>query len=67
MADIIYVSRVREVEYTHFLEDGETPRMSGRMVEIFIPDERRDDVDRNDTQRRELTGLLDAAITAVGG
>ena len=67
MADIIYVSRVREVEYTHFLEDGDTPRMPGRMVEIFIPDERRDDVDRNDAQRRELTAILEAAIVANGG
>ena len=67
MADLAYISSVRTTEYTHFLEDGDTPRMPGRMIEVFIPDERRDDVDRNDTQRRELTAILEAAIVADGG
>tara|TARA_R100001463_G_scaffold64155_2_gene117246 strand:- start:1602 stop:1805 length:204 start_codon:yes stop_codon:yes gene_type:complete len=67
MADIAYISNVRSTEYTHFLNDDETPRMSGRMVEVFIPDERRDDVDRNDAQRRELTAIIEAAIVAAGG
>ena len=67
MADLIYVSRVRSVEYEHFLEDGATPRMEGTMLEVFIPNERRGDVDRNDTLRRELAGALDTAIAAQEG
>lgn len=36
----------------------------GSMVEIWIPDSRRADVDRNDTTRRELTAVIEAAIAA---
>lgn len=67
MADLAYISSVRVTEYTHFLEDGETPRMPGRMIEVFIPDERRSDVDRNAAMREELSEKIDAAITAAGG
>mgnify|MGYP003627531528 FL=1 len=67
MADIAYISSVRVTEYTHFLEEGDTPRMPGRIVEVFIPDERRDDVDRNADMREELSEKIDAAITAAGG
>jgi len=67
MADIAYISSVRETEYTHFLEDGDTPRMPGTMIEVFIPDERRSDIDRNTDMRAELSEKIDAAITAVGG
>lgn len=67
MADIIYVSVARRAEYSHFLEDGDTPRMSGTMVEVFVPDERKEDLDRNDTHRRELTKILEAAVSLFGG
>jgi hypothetical protein len=67
MADLAYISSVRVTEYTHFLESGDTPRMPGTMVEVFIPDERRDDVDRNTDMRAKLSEKIDAAITAVGG
>ena len=67
MADIAYISSVRVTEYTHFLEEGDTPRMPGRIVEVFIPDERRSDVDRNAAMREELSEKIDAAITAAGG
>ena len=67
MADIAYISSVRVTEYTHFLEDGETPRMPGRMIEVFIPDERRADVDRNSDMRAELSSIVDAAIVASEG
>ena len=67
MADLAYISSVRATEYTHFLEDGDTPRMPGRMIEVFIPDERRSDVDRNAAMREELSEKIDAAITAAGG
>ena len=67
MADLAYISSVRVTEYTHFLEDGDTPRMPGTMIEVFIPDERRSDVDRNAAMREELSEKIDAAITAAGG
>lgn len=66
MADLAYISSVRVTEYTHFLEDGDTPRMPGVTVEVFIPDERRADVDRNTDMRSKLSEKIDAAITAVG-
>lgn len=37
----------------------------GTIVEIWIPDTRRDDVDRNDPSRRELTAVIEAAIVAT--
>jgi len=67
MADLAYISSVRATDYTHFLEDGETPRMPGRMIEVFIPDERRADVDRNSDLRAELSSIVDAAIVASEG
>ena len=67
MADLAYISSVRVTEYTHFLEDGETPRMPGRMIEVFIPDERRADVDRNSDMRAELSSIVDPAILASEG
>ena len=67
MADLAYISSVRVTEYTHFLEDGETPRMPGRMIEVFIPDERRADVERNSDMRAELSSIVDAAIVASEG
>ena len=68
MADIAYISSVRVTEYTHFIDDDdETPRMAGRMVEVFIPDERRADVDRNANMREELSTIIDDALTAAGG
>ena len=67
MADLAYISSVRATDYTHFLEDGETPRMPGRMIEVFIPDERRADVDRNSGMRAELSSIVDAAIVASEG
>ncbi len=67
MADLAYISSVRVTEYTHFLEDGDTPRMPGRMIEVFIPDERRADVDRNSDMRAELSSIVDAAIVASEG
>jgi hypothetical protein len=67
MADLAYISSARTTEYTHFLEDGDTPRMPGTMIEVFIPDERRSDVDRNAAMREELSEKIEAAITAAGG
>tara|TARA_B100001250_G_C19468758_1_gene643519 strand:- start:274 stop:477 length:204 start_codon:yes stop_codon:yes gene_type:complete len=67
MADIAYISSVRVAQYTHFLDDDETPRMAGLMIEVFIPDERRADIDRNTAMRDELSKKIDAAIVAVGG
>jgi len=34
------------------------------VVEVFIPDARRDDIDRNTDMRAEVSEKIDAAITA---
>jgi hypothetical protein len=39
----------------------------GSLVEIWIPDSRREDVDRNDATRRELTAVIEAAIAGEEG
>jgi len=39
----------------------------GYTVVIYVPESRRDDVDRNDTTRRELTAVIEAAIAAAEG
>jgi|TARA_R100000234_G_scaffold119007_1_gene100823 hypothetical protein len=39
----------------------------GKIVVLWVPDSRRDDIDRNDDMRRLVTGKIDAIITAAGG
>ncbi len=41
--------------------------MEGTTVEVFVPNERRADIDRNDDLRRELAEKIDQAITSIGG
>ena len=67
MADLVYISTARVTEYIHFGEEEDTPRMPGTTIEIFVPDERRSDIDRNAAMREELSEKIDAAITAAGG
>lgn len=40
---------------------------SGKIVVCWVPDSRSDDVDRNDTLRREVTAAIKAAIDSVSG
>ena len=37
----------------------------GVIVEVWVPNSRREDVDRNDANRRQLTGIIEAAIVAA--
>jgi len=37
----------------------------GYTVVIYVPESRRADVDRNDTTRRELTAVIEAAIATA--
>jgi hypothetical protein len=63
--EICYVSGIRRAEYNHYNSDGtETDHQPGSMIEVFVPDERREDVDRNDATRRELTAIIEEAIAA---
>ena len=39
----------------------------GFTVVIYVPESRRADVDRNDASRREITAVIEAAISAVEG
>jgi hypothetical protein len=41
--------------------------MDGYMIEVFVPESRKEDVDRNDDLRREVTEKINAAITLLGG
>jgi 5-carboxymethyl-2-hydroxymuconate isomerase len=58
---IAFVDSVQAGDYT--AEDG-TDLEAAIHISITIPADRRDDVDRNDTTRRELTAILEAAIAA---
>ena len=67
-ADLVYISGIASGLYVHFNDDGtETPRMEGTTIEVFVPNERRADIDRNDDLRRELAEKIDQAITSIGG
>ena len=66
-ADLIYVSGIESSIYVHFTADGDTPKMQGYTIEIFVPNERRADIDRNADLRRELAEKIDQAITSIGG
>ena len=66
MAEIIYIDGIDRANYVWADPDGnETLYPDAFHLVITIPAERRDDVDRNDTSRRELTGILEAAIAAI--
>ena len=67
MDDICKVFDQAPALMTFFTEDGETEPMEGYILSVFVPADKRDDVDRNDDKRREVTAALDAAITLVEG
>ena len=45
----------------------ESPVIEGWIVDVFVPLDKRADVDRNDDKRKEMAEIIDAAITAVEG
>ena len=54
--DICYISIVRRTDYNHYNADGtDTDHQPGTMVEVFVPDERRADIDRNTDTRAEVS------------
>lgn len=55
--DIVYPAEAQRV--TLIVDDLE---MEGVLMSVFVPDDRRADLDRNDTSRREVTALLDAEV-----
>ena len=69
MSDLIYATLGRRAIYAHIVdEEGSlTPDMEGFMVEVFVPDDRSADIDRNDVFRREITAVIAAAITEIEG
>ena len=58
---ITYVDSIQSGDYT--AEDG-TDLEAALHISITIPADRRADVDRNDTTRRELTEIIEAALVA---
>lgn len=68
MADIVYVDGLSRAKYLVMTEDGvETEYPDAFHLSITIPAERREDIDRNDACRRELTAILEAAIASTEG
>ena len=68
MDELVYITGKYRTSYQHFNEDDTvTEFMDGYMVDVFIPATRVDDVDRNDTLRREVTAAIKAAIDSVSG
>ena len=56
------------ISLSYIDENGdESPVIEGWMVDVFIPLDKRADVDRNDDKRKEMAEIIDAAITAVEG
>lgn len=66
MDDLCKVFQCQSGTMSFFDEQGnESDRLDGYIVEVFIPSDQREDVDRNDTKRREVTAAIDAAIAVV--
>ena len=57
MEDLAYIAGGSSSNYQQIQADGSaTDFMDGYMLEIFIPESRVEDVDRNDSLRRDITG-----------
>ena len=41
--------------------------MEGVLMSVFVPDDRREDLDRNDVTRREVTAALEAEAAKATG
>ena len=68
MDEIVYIAGGSSSNYQQIQADGSaTDFLDGYMNEVFIPESRAEDVDRNDTNRREVTAKIEAAIAALGG
>ena len=68
MEDLAYIAGGSSSNYQQIQADGSaTDFMDGFMLEIFIPESRAEDVDRNDSFRREITAKLKEAIEILGG
>ena len=67
MEDIIYIAGGSSSNYQQYNADGSaTDFMDGYMIEVFVPDTRVEDIDRNDVLRREVTSKIKAAIESLG-
>jgi hypothetical protein len=64
MSEIIYVDGVERADYLRSDDGPETMYPDAFHLLITIPADRRDDVDRNDATRRELTAIIEAALAA---
>jgi hypothetical protein len=53
----------------NFIESNgdESGVIEGYLVQVFVPSDKVEDVDRNDSARREVTAIMAAAIEAAGG
>jgi hypothetical protein len=68
MDELCKVSMCTTGKMSFFDEEGNmTDPIDGYILEVFVPTERRADIDRNDELRREVTDKIDTAITSIGG
>ncbi len=59
--DIVYPAEAQRVIW--IVDDLE---MEGVQMSVFVPDDRRDDLDRNDVTRREVTAALETEVAKAG-
>lgn len=64
MSEIIYVDGVEQADYLRGDNGPEIMYPDAFHLVVTIPADRRADVDRNDTTRRELTEIIEAALVA---
>ena len=67
MDDICKVFEQAPAMMAFFTEEGETEPMEGYILHVFVPADKRADVDRNDDKRREVPAALDAALALAEG
>ncbi len=59
--DIVYPAEAQRVTMIFDNED-----MEGVLMSVFVPDDRREDLDRNDVTRREVTAALETEVAKAG-
>jgi hypothetical protein len=66
MDELCKVSMCQTGAMSFFDDDGnQSGTYQGYVIEMFVPLDRRSDVDRNDDLRKEMSEAVDAAITIV--
>ena len=67
MDEICKSLRCARVKLSLVDDSGNESDINGYLVQLFVPIDKIEDVDRNDTTRRQVTGIIEAAIIAEEG